>query len=275
MKRVLLSFLWIAFTVAALSASALAKEYTADSNGCYNVEISGKTAGVDYLIIIVAGDYTGKELPELSDDNIIYINVVTADENGVITFSDIIPMTGSVGTVIISDESVATFEGILATESGFGYIAGKLISYSGSSDSVTLSEELTSVGEGVLTGVDKVIVDRGDITFESGALSSDVKLLLSPLASAAKIYAYENGYSYAVIGDYNGDKTVDHNDLAYSLSGIAKGDTFASEDWEVLLDLDSSGEVDLRDASVLLKFLGGKIAEFHQAFTENDAVVNP
>ncbi|MBR5308347.1 MAG: hypothetical protein IKU43_06225 [Clostridia bacterium] len=257
---------------------ANAADYTAKEDGSYTVEIEGRTPGKEYVIVVVAGDYTEKEMPELSEDNIIYINQVTADENGVVSFSDFIPMTESVGTVYIGGDDTPTEAGILATDSGFGFVAGRLVSYSGNDETVVITEEFTSVDDGAFdkaSETKKVIIRSKDVNLKANAFSKDMKLFFSPLVKDAKEYAVENGYSAAVIGDYDGDFTVDAKDVSYMLGSFAKGNTLTTDDWDIVFDIDSNGKVDLGDASILVRFLSGKIADFYEAYTEKDMVVNP
>ena len=245
-------------------------DFIADSNGAYTVEIPGKTAGKEYSIVVVAGDYSGKDAPVPDENNIIYINQVTADENGKILFEDFIPLTDSVGTIYIGGDDEPSNEGLLMAESGFGYVAGRLISYSGNESVVTIPEQFTEISEGAFqnsTGVEKVIIKNGEINLFANAFNQGIKLFLSPIAESAKSYAIENGYSYALLGDYNGDNVVNNIDLNSSILGYAKNTTPETTDFSIIFDLDFNGSVNMRDASILLKYLGGKIADFYMAYT--------
>ena len=86
---------------AAFCLSALATEtVTADENGAYTVKYSG-TAGNYYSIVVVSGEHD--VVPTISDEyvNIIYINQVTADNNGIASFENFKTKENVDGTVFI------------------------------------------------------------------------------------------------------------------------------------------------------------------------------
>ncbi len=269
MKKRFLSFLLSLLMLTASAGVAYAKDYQMNENGTYTIELSEKSPGKEYTIVVVAGDYTNKNMPEIDIENIIYIDQVTANENGIISFTAFIPLTDSVGTIYIGGGEDVHDEGILMTESGFGYVAGRLISYSGNANTVTLPESITSVDADAFKTPVNIIIRYGDVEFATKSISENTKLFLSPLAAKAREYAVENNFSYAVLGDYNGNGEIDKADYMAYISGIAYGNTITGED-QLLLDLDMNESVDLRDASILLRFLGGMINDYYEAFTEDD-----
>ncbi|MBR3995638.1 MAG: hypothetical protein IKI97_10205 [Clostridia bacterium] len=264
------------FSIALLMCTvytASAEDFSENSDGSYTVEITGKTPGKSYSIIVVSGDYTNKDMPEINEDNIIYINQTTADENGVVLFSDFIPMTDSVGTIYIGGDTLPSNEGILMNDNGMLYAAGRLLKYSGNDTVVTLPEHIDEIAEGAFKdaqNVEKVIIKNGSVTIFENAFNKGVKLFFSPVAQGAIQYAAQNGYSYGILGDYNGDSTVDGNDLTASLLGYATGARNQTSDYSIIFDLDFNGSVNMRDASILLKYLGGKISDYYKAFTSDE-----
>ncbi len=274
MKKRLLSLMLVSLMCTGFLTSVRAKDFTVNKDNTYTIEIADKTPGKDYTILVVAGDYTGKDMPEITEENIIYINQITADENGTVSFTDFIPMTGSVGTVYIGGDDTPSTEGILMNDNGFGYIAGRIISYSGNEATVIIPEEFTVIESEAFAStnsVENVIIKNGNVTLSAGSFSKDILLFLSPIAHEAKAFAAANGYSYKVLGDYNNDGTVDKDDYTSFITGVAKGNAVTDTDsaMNIILDLDSNGKVNLRDASILLKFLAGKIGDYYEAFTEN------
>ena len=263
MKKLFVSLLLAMTVFTVLPIAANASDFVADENGRYTVEITGKTPGESYVIVVVAGDYTGKELPELSEENIIYINQVIADADGKISFTEFIPMTDSVGTVLIGSDDTPDTAGILMTESGFGYIAGRLISYSGNETTVTVPENITSIdAETFGEETERIIFQSTEnIEISVNAFAAGTKLFLSPLANDIKQFAAENGYAYSVIGDFDGNSTTDFNDYKAVIRSYAKSENLQGEDLDIIMDLDSDGSITLNDASILLKYIGGKIAD--------------
>ena len=262
--RKIISFLFVAAILCTATFTAYAKDFNASQDGTYTVEISGKTPNAEYIIIVIAGDYTEKERPEISEDNIIYINQVKADSNGNISFKDFIPLTDSVGTVYITGDDENA--GRLMTDDGFGYIAGRLISYSGKDTTVTVPEDITSIdAEAFGENTERVVfADASEnMTIAANAFAEGTKLFLSPLSENIKQYAIDNGYAYSVIGDYNGDKAVNTDDYKAVLNSYAKGGKTSGDDLDIILDLDLDGKITLNDAAVLLKYLGGIISDIY------------
>lgn len=276
MKKRLLSLFLALLMLAAFAGTASAADYHASEDNTYTIELSGKTPGKEYSIVIVAGDYAGKAMPEIDADSIIYLDQVTADENGKITFTAFIPMTESVGTVYIGGDEEPSEEGILMTESGFGYSDGTLISFTGTSDTVIIPDGITAVAENAFEAdneVKRIIARYGDVKFAVNSIASGTMLFLSPVAAMAKEYAIKNGYSYAVFGDYTEDGTVDRADYMAYLGNTVSGTKITDTDRRLILDIDNSGDVNLRDASVLLRFLAGTISDYFEAFTDKDSVM--
>ena len=265
MKKLMISVLFASVLMLLPVFSANATEYTADSDGKYSIEIETDTPNTEFAIVVVAGDYTGKTRPQLSADNIIYINQVKSDSDGKVFFEDFIPMTDSVGTVFISGDIAPQNEGVLMTESGFGYIAGKLISYTGDADEIYVGSEITSVGADVLDNapsVKRVFLHSAVTAISESAFGAGVKLFISPkVTDNIRQYAIDNGLTYYVLGDYDNDKNVDGEDMQGILSHYAEAKT-PNDDFEYYFDLNFDGKVNLLDASVLLRFLGGVIDDF-------------
>lgn len=274
MKRIFLSVLFSILLCTVISAAASAKDYTANTDNTYTVEITGKTPGQYYSIVVVAGDYTDKTTPEFSESNIIYIDQVTADDDGVVSFTAFIPMTDSVGTIYIGGDDDPTTEGVLMTDSGLGYdVAGKLISYTGNEETLIIPENITSIGTGVIDendSVKNVVFKNGaEIVFADNAFANGTKLFFSPLATAAKEYAIANNLTYAFLGDSTGDNAVNVDDYIKLLSIFAGVEEITQVDFNIILDLDFNNDVNFRDLSVLLQFVGDKINDYYEAFNPN------
>lgn len=263
-KYTLLLLLTIIFSVFPTMSTA-ADDFYCNSDGKYTVEIETGTPNTEFAIVVVAGDYAEASMPELTAENIIYMNQMTSDSDGTIVFEEFIPMTGSVGTIFISGKTAPENSGLLMTESGLGYIAGRLISYSGSSEELVISGDITSVDDGVLdskSGVLRVFIPPSVEYISQNAIACGIKLFLSPKVSSDIIqYAVDNGFAHYLLGDYNNDMTVDDADMRGILSHFAS-EKEADESFADYFDLNFDGNVNLLDASVLLKYLGGVISDF-------------
>ena len=107
MKRMIRALLAAAVLVSSLTVSAFAATdgYTTDidgtvtcADGKYTASYTGAEAGSQYVLLVVEGtpeDYS------VSQASILYINQVAADANGVVTFSDFIPMNVANSVVLL------------------------------------------------------------------------------------------------------------------------------------------------------------------------------
>lgn len=241
-----------------------AEDFEADSEGKYTIEYMVDSPNTEYTIVVVAGDYTGKDAPEISEENIIYIDQTTSDGDGKITFSGFIPMTGSVGTVFIGGVKAPENAGLLMTESGFGYVSERLISYSGNSETVTLPSNFTSVEGGAFAhseNTKNVIIANSAISLAQSVFAEGIKLFFSPVADAVRQYAVNAGFAYRILGDFDGDNDTDMADMR-GILGYFANKTEQPSDFPIYFDLDMDGNVTLHDVSVLLRYLGGVLSDY-------------
>lgn len=252
--------------VLSLGAVCYATDFQADSEGKYTFEYTAESANTDYILLVVAGDYTSKTVPEVSSDNIIYMNQVTSDADKTVALEDFIPLTGSVGTVYLCGDGEPELAGLLTNESGFGYVAEKFISYSGNSETVTLPSNFTSVESGAFAhseSTKNVIIANSAISLAQNAFADGIKLFFSPAAAAIKQYASDAGYEYRILGDFDGDNDTDMADMT-GILGYFANKTRQSSDFSIYFDLDMDGNVTLRDVSVLMRYLGGVISDYSE-----------
>ena len=62
------------------------------------------------------------------------------------------------------------------------------------------------------------------------------------------------------------DDKVDINDYKQLLGISASGEEITDTDLSIILDLDFNGDVNFRDLSVLLQFIGNKIGDYYEAY---------
>ena len=107
MKRMIRALLAAAVLVSSLTVSAFAATdgFTTDvdgtvtcADGKYTASYTGAEAGEQYVLLVVEGT---PESYSVSQDSILYINQVAADANGVVTFSDFIPMNVANSVVLL------------------------------------------------------------------------------------------------------------------------------------------------------------------------------
>ncbi len=263
MKK-LVSVLLAAVAAMTLAIGCSAEDFAADEDGKYTVAFHGEP-DTEYALVVIAGDYTYENavLPTISSENIIYINQVRSDEAGDVSFTDFIPMTGSVGTVLIGGGAAPSVEGITMTESGYGYIGSRLISYSGTETEVTVDPEFTEIADLAFANSDaEVIRLPATLTAISDTAFADTaKLFFSPLATVAKTFAEENEFEYGIYGDVNDDKTVNGQDVYDGANDFAIGVQNVGN-LKYTFDVDFDGSVSLRDLSIILKFVAGAILDF-------------
>ena len=224
----------------------------------------------EYAIVIIAGDYTEKEIPEINEDNIIYLNQAKSDAEGTLKFEDFIPMTESVGTVLISGEEKPVKEGLLLNADGFGYIAERLISYTpmGDEDEVTVPSKFTEIAEYAFTtakSIKNIFLPSTIIRIASNAFEKGTSLFMSPnINDEIKNYTADSVSTY-IMGDYDGDKMVKKDDFDGILMhfAIEKGtQSDIRPSFKKYFDLNFDGKVTLFDAAVLMYYLCGTINDF-------------
>lgn len=241
---------------------------TAEESGIgkHTVEMSGKNPYEDYVLIMTAGDYTGKDIPEITEENVIYFNQAMADSDGKLTFKDFTPKTDSVGTMYVGGGDDLSFEGVLMNNTiGLGYIGERVVSYSGDGDTATISDNLTAIDGEVFDSKTEKVIFAGDVAengISENAFAKGTKLFIKPSAVNVKKFADDNGYAYSYIGDCNGDDAVNHNDYMKAVLSYAKEGGVSGNDSDIIMDLNMDGEVTLYDVSVLLKYISGKISGF-------------
>lgn len=269
MKKLLNILIFTLFSILLLTASSFALDYHSDEEGKYKVEIGFLEPETEYSIIIVAGDYTLKYTPEVTEENLIYINQAKSDADGYICFEDFIPLTESVGTVYISGSEALSQNGVLMNENGFGFIAGRIISYTArdEKDRIAVPYGFEEIDSGVFdsTNIKNVFIPSSIKKIANLAFKQGTRILFSPKANADITDYIQDGVKTFTAGDYNADGIVNKKDFDSVLLHFAKGITFDEEgqvDFNVYFDLNFDGTVTLLDVQILLYYLVGSITDF-------------
>lgn len=255
--------LMIVFCTNVLAAEA--DDIYPSADGSYTIECCVDKADSQYIIVVVAGDYIGKDMSEISCENIIYIDQTVSDSDKKIKFSAFIPMTESVGTVYIGGGNAVQTVGLLANDCGLAFVGGRLIGYSGNGTTVTIPKEILSVDGGVFDtceNIENIIIENPNIQIENDSFAKNIKLFFSPLANDLKCFAIENGYVYGVLGDYTENGVTDADDMLAILTYFSGDSVKVPQNFDIILDLDFNGKVNLKDVSILLEYLSGKIFDF-------------
>ena len=233
---------------------ANASDYYPDKTGKYTVTYTSGTPGKYYSLVIVEGNYLEAEAPEFTEDNIIYIDQVTADANGYAEFASFSPMRGVDGTAYLggtTPESPILLGLVSAKAPEFVYgDDGVVIEYNGLAKDVV-------VPEGVKKIKDASVFEGMDIT--SIRMPVSIEEVLVGLEGVRQYYSAKSGLvfdatllgeQYFIIGDLNNDGNVDAADLRLFLQNRAKGETPADE---IQYDYDGDGNTSLKDASDIMK----------------------
>lgn len=260
-EKNLLCLVFAFITAVLLCIFAEAKDYTPDvgSTDSFTVTYTGGTAENFYSLVAVEGDYTGiGTLPELSSENIIYIDQATADEKGFVEFKSFSPLRETVGTI---------------------YLGGTDL------DSPVILGRLTYEKTEFVFDVNNVVIEYngngGDIILPQGTASIDANAFAEKNVTSMKVpssaielfesvdgidyyYSYEAAVDFSgvtlgktcyIIGDFDNNGVVNEKDLQTFLKAKA-GNTDVTFN-ELQGDIDLDGKTLLNDIAALMKLLLG------------------
>lgn len=235
-------------------AAFAAENYTADKTGRFTVTYTEGTAGEFYSLVIVEGDYVGKEAPAFDESNIIYIDQVTAGTNGYAEFASFSPMREVVGTVYLGGttlEAPIVLGTVSSERPEFVFDDnGVVIEYNGLAKNVVVPEGAKKIKDA------SVFKGKG---IETVRMPVSIEEVLTGLEGVRQYYSAKSGLafdetllgeSYFIIGDLNNDGKVDAQDLKAFLENRAKGEAPADE---IQSDYNGDGKTSLADGSDMMK----------------------
>lgn len=232
---------------------ANASDYYPDKTGKYTVTYTSGTPGKYYSLVIVEGNYLEAEAPAFTEANIIYIDQVTAGENGYAEFAPFSPMRTVNGTAYLGGTTLdgPILLGFVSAKAEFVYGEdGIVIEYNGLAKDVV-------VPEGVKKIKDATVFEGMGVT--SIRMPVSIEEVLVGLEGVKQYYSAKSGLvfdetllgeRYFIIGDLNNDGNVDAADLRLFLQNRAKGETPSDE---IQSDYNSDGNTSLKDASDIMK----------------------
>ena len=134
----------LTFAVVLSVFPANASDYYPDKTGKYTVTYTSGTPGKYYSLVIVEGNYLEAEAPAFTEANIIYIDQVTAGDNGYAEFASFSPMRSVDGTAYLGGTTLDTpiLLGLVSAEAPeFVYGEdGVVIEYNGLAKDVVVPE---------------------------------------------------------------------------------------------------------------------------------------
>ncbi len=237
------------------SLTAFAVEsYTPDSTGKFTVTYTEGTAGEFYSLVIVEGNYLGKEAPGFGESNIIYIDQVTAGTNGYATFASFSPMRDVIGTVYLGGttlEAPIVLGTVSSERPEFVFDDnGVVIEYNGLAKNVVVPEGAKKIKDA------SVFEGKG---IETVRMPVSIAEVLTGLEGVRQYYSAKSGLAfdetllgekYFIIGDLNNDGKTDAADLRLFLENRAKGEAPADK---IQSDYNGDGKTSLADGSDMMK----------------------
>lgn len=233
----------LAMAVFAFAAGAAPVEYTANEKGSFDVTYTG-TRGEYYALVIVEGIAAEGTDPVITNDNIQYINQVTAGANGVAAFDGILLKDpGTAGTVYLggSDRGNkgALLLGYVNKANARFTVSGTITSESAKEANISLTSTtdeakvfpvVTSAGAYTVTvpadTYKFVVTKAAHLSYTKNALNvsanvvKDVKLLGGDVVQSGTIDYADLGKVVSAYGtasenyDITGEGTVDYRDLS-------------------------------------------------------------
>lgn len=254
-KRLVCMALCMVLVCVAVMNIAVNAEDFVSADWSFDVSYAGNP-GEFYSLVAIEGDYMLTDMPEVTEQNVIYIDQVTADENGYAHFETFIPMRESVGTLYLggSDLDAPVLLGrITDKEMEFVYDENRVIvKYNGEGGKVVLPEGTKGI-------YDASVFDGYNVTelvYPSTALGvarmlTGIKSYYHPRAEV-DFSQVTLGDGVYIIGDLNNNGKVDYLDLRNFLKNRTSGKKYPADSTQSDINID--GNTDLKDASDMLDY---------------------
>lgn len=258
-KAISCAVMAILMAMLTVCASATITIYEPDAQtGMFTITYTAGTAGEFYSLVIVEGDYTATSMPAITESNIIYIDQVTADENGMVEFNSFAPSRNLDGTVYLGGSNLE--EPILLGKLVFPYTEfvfdsnNVVVQYNGDGGDVILPDGTTSIQEAAFTGKGVTSIKAPSTVTRVFEVIEGVEYYYAP-DTTLDFSSVTLGTTYFIIGDFDNDGSVTAEDLQAFLASKAGSKTISTNTLQG--DVDMDGVTGLKDIFALMRKLLG------------------
>ena len=248
MKKIVLTMLVIVLAACTcVLAGAVPAEYEPDGTGAFQISYDGATPGEYYALVIVSGIAEEGTAPQITEQSIQYIDQLTADSTGVVSFDNVLLRTdGAEATVYLggSDFDSALLLGYVNKGgSASEYTVSGTISSDSSKDaSVKLTSVVDSASVYTITTADGVYT----ITVPADTYKFEVTKPAHLSYTKNELVVADNTTVDVVLkgGDVDGNGSIDFDDLSSLLLKYGMSEEEA--------DINGDGVINFDDLSKLL-----------------------
>lgn len=258
MKKLVLAVLVLILAASmCIFAGAAPAEYEPDGTGAFQISYDGATPGEYYALVIVSGIAEEGAAPQITEQSIQYIDQLTADSTGVVSFDNVLLRTDGVEATVYlggSDFDSALLLGYVNKGGSVSEytVSGTISSDSSKDASVKLTSVVDSASVYTITTADGVYT----ITVPADTYKFEVTKPAHLSYTKNELVVAENTTVDVVLkgGDINGDGVINFDDL----TAIVLNYSTASDEADVTGD----GAVNFDDlTSVILNYMLSSVAE--------------
>lgn len=253
MKKIVLTMLVLVLAACTcVLAGAVPAEYEPDGTGAFQISYDGATPGEYYALVIVSGIAEEGTAPQITEQSIQYIDQLTADSTGVVSFDNVLLRTdGTEASVYLggSDLDNAILLGYVNVGGAVDEftVSGTISSDSSKDASVKLTSVVDSASVYTITTADGVYT----ITVPADTYKFEVTKPAHLSYTKNELVVADNTTVDVVLkgGDINGDGSISYLDVGTLLQVYNSDDESA--------DVTGDGVVSYLDLGVLLNNYNG------------------
>ena len=248
MKKIVLTMLVIVLAACTcVLAGAVPAEYEPDGTGAFQISYDGATPGEYYALVIVSGIAEEGTAPQITEQSIQYIDQLTADSTGVVSFDNVLLRTdGTEASVYLggSDFDSALLLGYVNKGGSVSEytVSGTISSDSSKDASVKLTSVVDSASVYTITTADGVYT----ITVPADTYKFEVTKPAHLSYTKNELVVDDNTTVDVVLkgGDVDGNGSIDFDDLSSLLLKYGMSEEEA--------DINGDGVINFDDLSKLL-----------------------